>query len=68
MKIYGRHSKSIDTTRQACGACSGRLVRLDKDGRPVVEGDDTAATSKKESEWAIFSKVGSPCIVNEVDT
>lgn len=68
MKIYGRHSKSIDTTRQACGACSGRLVRLDKDGRPVVEGDDAAATAKKESEWAIFSKVSCSCIISEVHT
>ncbi|KAL7422332.1 hypothetical protein Q5752_002978 [Cryptotrichosporon argae] len=27
-KIYSRHSKSIDVTRQACGACRGRLAAL----------------------------------------
>jgi hypothetical protein len=67
-KIYGRHSKSIDPTRHACGACSGRLVRLDKFGQPMIDIDDvnaeglsaggetSARTPRKESEWSIFSK------------
>lgn len=34
--------------------CSGLLVLLGKDGRPI----DTAKTSpRKESEWSLFSKV-----------
>ncbi|KAK8854558.1 hypothetical protein IAR55_003297 [Kwoniella newhampshirensis] len=27
-KIYKRHSKSIDTSKQACGSCKGKLVPL----------------------------------------
>ncbi|KAL1922550.1 uncharacterized protein VTP21DRAFT_10089 [Calcarisporiella thermophila] len=36
-KIYGRHSKSIDTSMHGCGVCHGKLrfmERLKKDGTP----------------------------------
>jgi len=55
-KIYGRHSKSIDPAKHACGACAGLLVQLDKDRKPIPT-VDTAKTPKKESEWQIYSKV-----------
>ena len=51
-KVYGRHSKSIDPQKHACGVCSGRLVQVDKDGNTMAGG-----TPRKESEWQVFSKV-----------
>lgn len=57
-KVYGRHSKSIDPTRHACGLCEGKLVRLDKDGEPVKDSAGTShETPRKQSEWSSFSKV-----------
>lgn len=38
MKEYGRHSNSIDTTKQRCGSCTGvlkLLPRLRADGTPA---------------------------------
>ncbi|KAK9894793.1 hypothetical protein P389DRAFT_146453, partial [Cystobasidium minutum MCA 4210] len=60
-KIYGRHSKSVDPARHACGVCSGKLARLDKNGLPVAEAQGAAGTPRKESEWAVFSKVRCSC-------
>ncbi|TPX43010.1 hypothetical protein SeMB42_g03253 [Synchytrium endobioticum] len=47
-KVYGRHSKSIDTTKQVCGVCKSRLSlmeRASKDGTP-----------KAPSKFALFVK------------
>lgn len=52
-KTYGRHSKSIDPEKHACGICSGRLIQLDKEGNPI---ESDSATMRKESEWQIFSR------------
>ncbi|KAJ1966369.1 hypothetical protein IWQ62_002440 [Dispira parvispora] len=35
--VYGRHSKSIDTTRQVCGKCKGRLVLTNRRGEQVTK-------------------------------
>ncbi|KAJ1915127.1 hypothetical protein IWQ60_008555 [Tieghemiomyces parasiticus] len=34
--VYGRHSKSIDTSRQVCGRCKGRLHLVDRHGEAVA--------------------------------
>ena len=61
-KVYGRHSKSIDPLKHACGVCGGTLLQLDKNGEPVNtgkrgEGLKADGTPRKESEWSAFSKV-----------
>ncbi|KAJ1659204.1 hypothetical protein IWQ61_001688 [Dispira simplex] len=34
--VYGRHSKSINTTRQVCGKCKGRLLLTNRCGEQVT--------------------------------
>lgn len=51
--IIGRHSKSLDTERMACGACRGSLVLLAnvrhaKDGTPIAP--------RKASGFSLFVK------------
>lgn len=50
-KIYGRHSKSIDTTKQGCGACSGRLNLL-----PKLNADGTPRKARKPTAFSLHVK------------
>jgi len=50
-KIYGRHSKSIDTTRQGCGACAGRLQLL-----PKVNVDGTPRKTRQPTAFSLHVK------------
>eukprot|EP00039_Didymoeca_costata_P022847 m.5349 g.5349 ORF g.5349 m.5349 type:complete len:662 (-) comp3280_c0_seq2:294-2279(-) len=50
-KIYGRHSKSIDVTKKACGICSGKLKLM-----PRLLSDGTPAKMRTPSRWQMFCK------------
>ena len=48
---YGRHSKSIDITKKACGACGGKLEYL---GKFKKNGDEVAA--RAPTAFSLFVK------------
>jgi len=48
-KEYGRHSNSIDVTRQVCGVCKGKLVSLGK-----FKPDGTPAAARKASVYSQY--------------
>lgn len=50
-RVYGRHSKSIDVDRQACGICSGRLGFLGK-----FNADGTPQKTRGPSKFSLFVK------------
>ena len=50
-RVYGRHSNSIDTKKQACGICSGRLEFLGK-----YNADGTPARTRVPSQFSQFVK------------
>lgn len=50
-RVYGRHSNSINTSRQACGICSGKLEFLGK-----YNADGTPAKARAPSQFSLFVK------------
>eukprot|EP00958_Prasinococcus_capsulatus_P012143 scaffold1206_cov388-Prasinococcus_capsulatus_cf.AAC.43 len=50
-KIYGRHSKSINTESQLCGSCRGTLKLL-----PKLNKDGTEAKARRPSEFSLYVK------------
>ncbi|ORZ30542.1 SprT-like family-domain-containing protein [Catenaria anguillulae PL171] len=51
---FGRHSKSVDVQRQACGACNGGKLRLQVAGGSQVQGQPTS--TRKPSAYQEFVK------------
>ena len=47
----GRHSKSVDTEKQRCGKCHGKLELL-----PHLLADGTPAKPRAPSAWQLFCK------------
>ncbi|KAJ5814728.1 hypothetical protein N7474_006505 [Penicillium riverlandense] len=45
---YGRHSKSIDTTRSRCGACAGHLVQIKPKPRNMSPRKNNGSTSPQK--------------------
>ncbi|KAJ5606421.1 hypothetical protein N7510_009202 [Penicillium lagena] len=45
---YGRHSKSIDTTRSRCGACAGHLVQIKPKPRNMSPRKNTGSASPQK--------------------
>ena len=50
-RIYGRHSNSINTQKQACGICSGKLGFLGK-----FNADGTPCKTRAPSKFSLFVK------------
>jgi hypothetical protein len=50
-KIYGRQSKSIDTSKSGCGVCGAHLHLI-----PKLKIDGTPAKTKTPSKFALFVK------------
>eukprot|EP01135_Chromosphaera_perkinsii_P001207 Nk52_evm6s162 gene=Nk52_evmTU6s162 len=50
-RVYGRHSKSVNTEKQACGSCRGRLELMD----PVTK-DGTPIKRRQPSQYNLFVK------------
>ncbi|KAG5192328.1 SprT-like family-domain-containing protein, partial [Tribonema minus] len=51
--VIGRHSKSLDTDKMACGACSGRLLLLPTQR---VKADGTPVAARQPSGFSLFVK------------
>ncbi len=50
-RVYGRHSNSIDTSKQGCGICSGKLTFLGK-----FNADGTPCKPKAASKFSLYVK------------
>ena len=65
---YGRHSKSIDTSKKRCGRCKGQLElfvaskvggkykKTDDVGKQILEPDNLLRTPKAPNVFALFVK------------
>lgn len=55
--IYGRHSKSINTSKQRCGLCMGSLQLM-----PQLRADGTPRKQRNVNKFALYVKVSNPYI------
>ena len=56
--VIKRHSRSVNTTKQCCGRCQGKLIEIEVPGSKgdTAKTGHTAKKERKTSEFALFVK------------